>query len=184
MNHLRLPDGSYLPSLFLVLRSAPLRASRSTKPLIYFPSSFETAAARPPQDKDRKLSPCRQPALGRGDRELTQGIIGDRLDRLADERLDQQRLCLLLGKAARPQVKQQTFVKRTSGRTMAAGDVVGEDFEFRLVVGFGLVGQEQRPRHHLGVGLLRVRAYDDAALKHRMSAVVDHGAEDFTARAV
>ena len=67
---------------------------------------------------------------------------------------------------------------------MAAGDVVGEDFQLRLVVGLGLVGQQQRPRHHLGVGLLRIGTDDDAALEHRMGAVVDHGAEHFAAGAV
>ena len=67
---------------------------------------------------------------------------------------------------------------------MAAGDVVGEDFQFRLVVGFGLIGQQQRPRHHLGVGFLGVGPNDDAALEHRMAAVIDHSAEDFTAGAV
>src|SRR6266404_8831619 len=106
---------------FFILRSAPLRASRRTKPQSAFPSSFETAAPRPPQEEDRKLSPCREPALGGRYREFTQGVIGDRLDRLADERLDQQRLCLLLGKAARPQVKQQALVERTGGCTVAAG---------------------------------------------------------------
>ena len=112
------------------------------------------------------------------------GVAGDGLDGLADEGLDQQRLGFLLGKAARPQIEQQALVERAGGRAMAAGDVVGEDFQFRLVVGFGLVGQQQRPRHHLGVGLLRVRADDDVALEHRMAAVVDHRAEDLAAVAV
>ena len=77
-------------------------------------------------------------------------------DGLADEGLDQQRLRFLLGKPARAQVEQQALVERAGGGAMAAGDVVGEDLELRLVVGLGLVGQQQRPRHHLGVGLLRV----------------------------
>ena len=53
-----------------------------------------------------------------------------------------------------------------------------------LLSASGLVGQQQRPRHHLGVGLLRVGAHDDAALEHRMAAVVDHGAENLAAGAV
>ena len=56
---------------------------------------------------------------------------------------------------------------------MAAGDVVGKDLQLRLVVGLRLVGEQERPCHHLGVGLLRVRPYDDAALEYRMGAVVD-----------
>src|SRR5258707_14398966 len=115
---------------FFILRSAPLRASRRTKPQSAFPSSFETAAPRPPQGEDRKLSPCREPALGGRYREFTQGVIGDRLDRLADERLDQQRLCLLRGNASRSQAKQHSFVQRAGGRGMATGGFVNENFQF------------------------------------------------------
>ena len=99
-----------------------------------------------------------QPALRGRDREFAQIVIDDGFDRLADEGLDQQRLGFLLGKAAGAQIEQQALVERAGGRAMAAGDVVGEDFQLRLVVGLGLVGQQQRPRHHLGVGLLRMRA--------------------------
>ena len=39
---------------------------------------------------------------------------------------------------------------------MTALHVVGEDFELRLVIGFGGFRQQQRLCHHLGVGLLRI----------------------------
>ena len=55
--------------------------------------------------------------------------------------------------------------------------------KFRLVVGLGLLGQEQRPRHHLGVGLLRARPHDDAALEHAVRLVVEHRLEHFAALA-
>ena len=41
-------------------------------------------------------------------------------------------------------------------RAMAADDVVGEDFEFRLGRELAIVRQQQRVAGHLGVGLLRV----------------------------
>src|SRR5713226_9065450 len=92
--------------------------------------------------------------------------------------------CASFSERPRAQIKQKALVERAGGGAVAAGDIVGENFQFRLVVGLGLVGQQQRPRHHLGVGLLRLGTDDDAALKHRMAAVVDHGAEDLAAGAV
>jgi hypothetical protein len=91
---------------------------------------------------DAWSSPCRQPALRCRYRELAQSVIGNRLDGFPDERLDQQRLRFLLGKAARPQVEQQAFVESAGGGTVTAGDVVGENLQFGLVVGFRLVGQQ------------------------------------------
>ena len=125
-----------------------------------------------------------QPALGDADHVLAQIVIGDLFDRFAHESLDQQRLGLLLGQAARPQIEQQAVVERAGGGAVAAGDVVGEDLELGLVVGLGFVREQQRPRHHLAVGLLRIGTHDDAALEHRMGAIVDHGAEHFAADAV
>ena len=120
----------------------------------------------------------------RGDRQIAQVVVDDGFDRLADEGLDQQRLRVLLRQAAGAQIEQQRFIQRAGGRAMAAGDVVGEDFQLRLAVGLGLVGQQQRPRHHLGVGLLRMRPHDDAALEHRMGAAVEHRAEHLAAGAM
>src|SRR6185369_15278501 len=128
--------------------------------------------------------PRLEPASRRRYREFTQGVISDGLNILADKCLDQQRLRFLFGKTPRAQVEQQVFVKRAGGCAMAAGYVVSEDFQFRLIVGLSLVGQQQRARHHLGVRLLRVGTNHDAALKHRMSAVVDHRTKDFTALTV
>ena len=43
--------------------------------------------------------------------------------------------------------------------------------------------QQQRLRHHLGVGLLRVRPHDDLALEHAAALVVEHGLEHLAALA-
>ena len=115
---------------------------------------------------------------------FAQVVAGNGFDGLADEGLNQERLGFLFGKAPGAQIKQQAFVERAGGGAVTAGHVVGKDFQFRLVVGLGLVREQQRPRHHLGVGLLRVGLNDDAALKHRMSAIVDHRAEDLAAGAI
>ncbi len=72
------------------------------------------------------------------------------------------------------QIKQQILVERAGGRAVAALHVVGEDLQLRLVVGFGVVRQQQRLRHHLGVGLLRARADDDLALEHAAALAVEH----------
>ncbi len=107
----------------------------------------------------------------------------DAFDRLAEERLDQQRLGFRRRNAARHQVEFQLVVERAGGRAVAALHVVGENFQLRLVVGLGALGQQQRPRHHLGVGLLRALAHDDAALEHAVGLVVEHRLEHFAALA-
>ena len=89
---------------------------------------------------------------------VAQAGVLDALDRLADEGLDQQRLGFLGRNAARLEVEQQILVEIARGRAVAALHVVGEDLQFRLVVGLGRVRQQQRVRRHLGVGLLRVPA--------------------------
>ena len=91
----------------------------------------------------------RESALGRRYREFAKCVIGDLLDRLADEGLDQQRLGFLFGKPARAQVEQQAVVERAGGGAVSARHVVGEDFQLRLVVGLGLIRQQQRPRDKL-----------------------------------
>ena len=107
----------------------------------------------------------------------------DALDRLADEGLDQQRLGLLGRNAARHEIEQQVLVERARGRAVAALHVVGEDFELRLVVGLGRLREQQRVRHHLGVGLLRLRAHDDLALEDAAALAVEHRLEHFAALA-
>ena len=108
----------------------------------------------------------------------------DAFDRLADERLDQQRLGFGVRNAARLEIEQQVLVEIARGRAVAALHVVGVDFELRLVVGLGVFRQQQRVRRHLGVGLLRVRPHDDLALEHAAALVVEHGLEHFAALAV
>ena len=66
---------------------------------------------------------------------------------------------------------------------MAAQHVVGKDFQLRLVVGLRFVRQQQRARHHLGVGLLRVRLDDDLALEHAVAFAVEHRLEALAADA-
>ena len=117
------------------------------------------------------------------DQRLAQAGMLDALDRLADEGLDQQRLGLRAGNAARAQIEQQVLVELAGGRAVAALHVVGEDFQLRLVVGLGLLGQHQRVRGHLGVGLLRARPHDDLALEHAAALVVEHGLEHLAALA-
>ena len=64
---------------------------------------------------------------------------------------------------------------------MAAGDVVGEDLQFRLVHHLTVVGQEQTVGLHLAVGLLRDLADDDLALENAGGITVDHRLEHLAA---
>ena len=64
----------------------------------------------------------------------------------------------VFGNAARHQIKFQILVERARGRAVAALHVVGKNFQFRLVVGLGVLRQQQRAHHHARVGLLRIRA--------------------------
>src|SRR5215208_5488473 len=91
---------------------------------------------------DAWSSPCLQPAPRRRYREFTQGVVDNGLNRLPNECLDQERLRFLFGETARAQIKQQALVERASGRTVATRYVIGEYFQFRLVVGLRLVGQQ------------------------------------------
>src|SRR5581483_9567900 len=83
-------------------------------------------------------------AKPRGDllhQRLAQAGVLDTLDRLAEERLDQQRLGFRGRNAARHQVELELLVEGAGGSAVAALDVVGKDLEFRLVVGFGAIGE-------------------------------------------
>ena len=66
---------------------------------------------------------------------------------------------------------------------MAAHHVVGEDFELRLRIELRRLGEQQRLRHLLAVGLLRVGSDDDLALKHAARLSVHHDLEQLAARA-
>ncbi len=107
----------------------------------------------------------------------------DALDRFAQKRLDQQRLGFRRRNAARHQIEFQLLVERAGGGAVTALHVVGENFKLRLVVGLRTLGQKQRLRHHLGVGLLRAVAHDDAALEHAVGLAVEHGLEHLAALA-
>ena len=113
---------------------------------------------------------------------VAQAGMLDAFHRLADEGLDQQRLRFLGRDAARLQVEQQILVEIARGRAVAALHVVGENLQFRLVVGFGGVRQQQRMGRHLGVGLLRFRAHDDLALEDAARLAVEHGLEQLSRR--
>ena len=66
---------------------------------------------------------------------------------------------------------------------MAADHVVGEDLELRLGIELGRLGEQQRLRHLLAVGLLRAGRDDDLALEHAARLVVEHALEQLAARA-
>src|SRR5258705_5506266 len=116
----------------------------------------------------------RQPRGDLVDQRVAQARVLDALDRLADEGLDQQPLGLLCRNAARLEIEQEVVVKRAGGRAMTALHIVGVDFQFRLAVGLGLLGQEQRMRRHLGVGLLRLRRNRDSALEYTAAFAVEY----------
>ena len=95
-----------------------------------------------------------------------------------------KRFGFLLVDAARHQIEFQRLVGRRNRGAVAADHVVGKDFQFRLVVGFRFVRKQQRARHHLGVGLLRVLAHHDLALENATAFVVEHRLELLAAFAV
>ena len=70
----------------------------------------------------------------------------DALDRLTDEGLDQQRLGFLRRNAARLEIEQKVIVERAGGRAMATLHIVSVDFQLRLAIGLGVLGQAQRMR--------------------------------------
>src|SRR5829696_2883645 len=78
--------------------------------------------------------PLREPPGHRLDQPLAQALVLDDLDRLAEERLQQQRLGLGARQAAGHEIEQEVVVELSAGRAMGALDVVGEDLELGLVV--------------------------------------------------
>ena len=104
-------------------------------------------------------------------------------DCLSNKSLHQQRFGLLFRNTARHEVKFQVLIERAGGRTVAALHIVGKYFELGLVVGLGVLREQQSLRHHLGIGLLRIRTHDDLALKYAAALVIEHGLEYFTALA-
>ena len=65
------------------------------------------------------------------------------------------------------------------GRAVAALDVVGEDFQFRLCREIGIVGEQQRVARHFRIGLLGVGSDPDLALENALGAVEHDVADDF-----
>src|SRR5512147_389362 len=63
---------------------------------------------------------------------LSQSLVLDALDRLADKGLDQQSAGLILGNAAGFEVEQQILVDLARGRAVAAHHVVGEYLKLGL----------------------------------------------------
>ena len=66
------------------------------------------------------------------------------LERLPEERLDQERLSLLPGNAPGSQIEQQLLIESTGGSSVPALDIVGKDLELRIRVDGRFVRQEQR----------------------------------------
>ena len=56
---------------------------------------------------------------------------------------------------------------------MAALDVIGEDFELRLAVGLGPIGQQQVLVELIGVGLLGPGRHPYLAPEHRAGTIID-----------
>src|SRR5947209_20456522 len=80
-----------------------------------------------------------EPGLNRFDQRLAQAGVLDALDGFADKRLDEQRFGLWRRNAARAQIEQQVLIEVARRGTVTALHIVGEDFQFRLVVGLGLL---------------------------------------------
>ena len=93
-----------------------------------------------------------------GTERLAQGLVLDALDRLADEGLNQKGAGFRFRDAAGFEIEQKLVVDLARGRTMAADHVVGENLKLGLGIELGRLGQKQRSRHLLAVGLLRARA--------------------------
>ena len=84
---------------------------------------------------------------------------------VARERVDQHVTRLLQVEASRLQIKDRVLVELTHRGAVRALHVVGENLELRLRIDLRIVGEQQRLVRLLGVGLLRVRPYDDFAVE-------------------
>src|SRR5699024_9063769 len=86
--------------------------------------------------------------------------------------------------AAAAQVVDGVLIELAHGRAMGGDDVVGVDFQFRLGIDLGLLGQQQGIRGLLGIGFLCVLVNDDLAVEHAAAAAIQNTFEDFAAGAV
>src|SRR5207302_3342614 len=89
---------------------------------------------------------------------FAQGRVGDLLDRLAQEALDQHPPRLVFGYAAGAQVEQRRLVEFADAGAVGAFDVVGIDFQLRLGVDHGAAAEDQIAAQLMRVDLLRVLA--------------------------
>ena len=78
----------------------------------------------------------------------------------------------------------QFFVELANGGAMGAADVVGEDFQLRLGVNDGVLGQQQRLVGLLGIGLLGILADEDLAVEDAVSAIAEDALVNLMARTV
>src|SRR5512135_1685778 len=129
------------------------------------------------------LWPDAEPLGRRGRERLAQILVLDALERLADKGLDQQCPGLILGDAAGLEIEQQLLVDLTRGRAMAADHVVGENLKLGFRVELRRLREQQRLRHLLAVGLLRIGRDDDLALENTARLAVENRLEQLAAGA-
>src|SRR5690554_1292831 len=108
-----------------------------------------------------------QPRLGG----FAHGFYRNLLNQFVDERHGQQYVGLPATDASGNQVEHGSFIQLADGSTVGALDVIRVDFQFRLGVDFGTVGQQQVLVVHIRVGLLGVLVDMNPAIKHRVGLV-------------
>ena len=108
----------------------------------------------------------------------------DHVEGLAHEGGDQQCLGLGLRDSTRLQIEDVVMVQVARRRAMAAGHVIGIDFEFRLRIELGRLGQQQRMARLLAIRLLRMLPHNHLALKDAPRMVIHHALEQLPAGAV
>jgi len=90
----------------------------------------------------------------------------DFVEHFADEGFDQQGACLCFVQSACAEIEHRVIVQIADRAAVAAFHIVGVNFQFRLGVHFGLVGQKQRAAELIAVGFLRVLGDDDFTLEN------------------
>src|SRR5579863_2480790 len=103
---------------------------------------------------------------------------------LASESLQQKLARRNLVDAPRLQVEQSVFFNLADGRAVGALHVVGVDFQLRLGVDLRIVGKQKITVGLLGVGLLRVLVYHDAAVENAVGMAVQDSVVELAAAAV
>src|SRR5690554_6349515 len=108
-----------------------------------------------------------QPRLGG----IAHGFYRNLLDQLVDERHGQQYVGLPATDASGNQVEHGSFIQLANGGAVGALDVIRVDFQLRLGVDLGTVGEQQVLVVHIRVGLLGVLVDMNPAIKHRVGLV-------------